>query len=290
MPTQTVCRLLLGNELRRAREALGRTPADAAEVIGNKATKISRIELGQSSIGKGDLTLLLGFYEIEDDHHREVLFELARNGRQRGRWSGYREVFPEWFRMFVDLEQDAEQIRSTNVEAIPGLLQTEDYIRAQHAELDRDEHARHIEHSVQARKDRQQIFTRDDPPECGFILSESCLRRVVGGPAVMRDQLVHLQKLSRKRNVQIQVLPFDASTFGCRVAYRFTLLQIPSPGTASPLEFAYVESYDDARYLDDKDAVRNYVGLWNRLQAAALGPVESRRLIGEVAEQFAQAT
>jgi transcriptional regulator with XRE-family HTH domain len=289
MPTQTVCRLLLGNELRRAREAIGKTPADAADVIGNNATKISRIELGQSGIGKGDLTLLLDYYDIDPDH-REVLFELARNSRERGRWSGYREVFPEWFRMFVDLEQDAEQIRSTNVEVIPGLLQTEDYMRALQSELDRDEHAPNIERGVRARKERQQIFTRGDPPEFGFILSESCLRRVVGGPAVMRDQLVHLQKLSRKRNIQIQVLPFDVPTYVGRVAYRFTLLQIPSPGTASPLEFAYVESYDDARYLDDKQAVRTYVGLWNRLQAAALGPVESRRFIGEVAEQFAQAT
>jgi hypothetical protein len=258
-------------------------------VIGNKATKISRIELGQSGIGKGDLTLLLEYYDIDPDH-RDVLFELARNSRERGRWSGYREAFPEWFRMFVDLEQDADQLRSTDAEAIPGLLQTEDYIRAQHAELDRDEHARDIEHDVRARKERQRILGQEDPHEFGFILSESCLRRVVGGPAVMRDQLVHLQKLSRKRNIQIQVLPFDSSTYGCRVAYRFTLLQIPSPGTASPLEFVYVESYDDARYLDDKQAVRTYVGLWNRLQAAALGPVESRRLIGEVAEQFAQAT
>ncbi|HEV8559595.1 MAG TPA: helix-turn-helix transcriptional regulator [Actinophytocola sp.] len=288
MPTQTVCRLLLGNELRRAREKLGRTPAEAADVIGNKATKISRIELGQSGLGKGDLTLLLDYYDIDPDR-REVLFELARNSRERGRWSGYREVFPEWFRMFVDLEQDAEQIRSTNVEVMPGLLQTEAYVRALQSELDRDEHTRDIEHGVRARKERQRIFTKDDPPEFGFILSESCLRRVVGGPAVMRDQLVHLQKLSRKRNIQIQVLPFDAPTYVGRVAYRFTLLQIPSPGTASPLEFAYVESYDDARYIDDKQAVRNYVGLWNRLQAAALGPVESRRLIGEVAEQFAQA-
>jgi hypothetical protein len=284
MPTQTVCRLLLGNELRRAREAVGRTPADAADVIGNKATKISRIELGQSGIGKGDLTLLLGFYEVEDDH-REVLFELARNSRQRGRWSGYREVFPEWFRMFVDLEQDAEHIRSTNVELIPGLLQTEGYIRALYSQVE-DKHSGDIDRNVKARKERQQIFTRDDPPEVEFVLSESCLRRVVGDADVMRDQLVHLQKVSRKRNIQIQILPFDAPSYPGQLSHRFTLLQIPSPGIASALEFAYVESYDDARYLDDKGAVRAYVNVWNRLQAAALSPVESRKFIGAVVEQF----
>ena len=65
--------------------------------------------------------------------------------------------------------------------------------------------------------------------------------------------------MARRPNVQIQVLPFDAKTFTGRIAYRFTLLNIPAPGIASPLEFAYVECYDDARYLDDKEAVTAYL-------------------------------
>jgi len=93
--------------------------------------------------------------------------------------------------------------------------------------------------------------------------------------------------MARRPNVQIQVLPFDAKTFTGRIAYRFTLLNIPAPGIASPLEFAYVECYDDARYLDDKEAVTAYLSLWGRLQAAALGPKESRDFILDAAEQFA---
>jgi hypothetical protein len=46
------------------------------------------------------------------------------------------------------------------------------------------------------------------------------------------------------------VLSFDARTFAGRIVYRFTLLRIPAPGIASPLEFVYVEFYEDARYLD----------------------------------------
>jgi hypothetical protein len=61
----------------------------------------------------------------------------------------------------------------------------------------------------------------------------------------------------------------------------------PHPGIAAPLEFVYVESYDDARYLDALDAVANYGILWGRLQAAALGPVESLDIIREAAAQFA---
>ena len=48
----------------------------------------------------------------------------------------------------------------------------------------------------------------------------------------------------------------------------------------------YVENYDNARYLDDQDAVRSYGDLWRRLTAAALGPVESVDFIRPVAEQL----
>ncbi|MGX7825210.1 helix-turn-helix domain-containing protein [Actinokineospora sp. 24-640] len=283
MPTQTVCRLLLGHELRRAREQAGKTPQQAAEEIGNRTSKISRMELGHNALSKSDLTLLLRFYGVPEERH-EALHAMARNGRERGRWAGEREVFPEWFRTYVDLERDAERIRSTEVEIIPGLLQTEDYMRTIHAvaDLDPDD----VERGVLARKERQSVFDRENQPDLEFILSESCLRRMIGGPAVMREQLTHLQKLSRKRHVQIQVLPFNAESYSGKLSHRFTMLQIPAPGSASPLEFVYVESYDDARYLDDKNGVAGYVNLWSRLQAAALGPADSRKLIGTVAEQF----
>ncbi len=44
-----------------------------------------------------------------------------------------------------------------------------------------------------------------------------------------------------------------------------------------------VEDYIDARYLDEKEDVEDYTALWHRLQAAALGPVESRTFVLEVA-------
>jgi hypothetical protein len=47
----------------------------------------------------------------------------------------------------------------------------------------------------------------------------------------------------------------------------------------------YVEDLIDADYLDRPEAVRAYNALWNRLQAAALGPVESRDLILRVADE-----
>ena len=283
--TPTVRRLLLSNELTRLRERAGVDPEKAAQHLGCRTSKISRIELAQSSIQAGDVKLLGELYGADADH-AEVLLDLARGQNQRGRWTGYRAVYPDWFRLFVELERDAAALKSVEVEVIPGLLQTENYIQAlfengQSGGADDD-----MEHDVLARKDRQTVFTEENRPQLAFILSESCLRRNIGGPEVMREQLLHLVDMARRRNVHIQVLPFNARTYAGQVAYRFTLLNIPASGLTAPLDFAYVESHDDARYLDAHDDVSSYRALWDRLQAAALGPVESREFIAEVAEQM----
>jgi transcriptional regulator with XRE-family HTH domain len=280
--TPTVRRLLLSNELKRLREQAGIDPDKAARHLGCRTSKISRIELAQSSIQAGDVKLLSELYGAETDH-AEVLLDLARGQNQRGRWAGYRAVYPDWFRLFVDLERDAAALKSVEVEVIPGLLQTENYIQALFENGGADDN---LENRVLARKERQSIFTRDDRPQLSFILSESCVRRNIGGPAVMREQLLHLVEIARLRHVQIQVLPFDARTYAGQVAYRFTLVKVPASGVSSPLDFVYVESHDDARYLDAHDAVSSYGALWGRLQAAALGPVESREFLAEAAEQM----
>jgi transcriptional regulator with XRE-family HTH domain len=282
---QTVCRLLVGNELRRTRDARGLTQTQAGARIGANADHISRLEKGQTRVRFAEVEKLLEFYE-DDPRHIETITGIARGANHRGRWSGHRATFPDWFRMYVDLENGAETIRQVSSETIPGILQVEPYIRTIHAEWPRNVHDEQaVDEWVAARKERQEIFTRADRPTVSFVLAESCLRRMVGGPEVMGEQLEYLLKVSRQRSVQLQILPFKTKTF-CEVSYPFTMLTIGAPGIASPLEFAYVENYDEARYLDDKDAVRAYGELWGRLTAAALGRKESQDFIRTVAEQY----
>jgi transcriptional regulator with XRE-family HTH domain len=283
---QTVSRLLVGNELRRTREARKLTQDEAGDRIGAKADHISRLELGQTRVRVAEVEKLLEFYG-DDPRHIEAIATLARGANSRGRWSGHRAIFPEWFRMYVDLEAAAETIRQVQSEIIPGILQIEPYIRTIHAEWPRSsaESDRPADDVVTARMERQEIFTGEDRPSVSFVLAESCLRRMVGGPEVMREQLNYLLKIAKQRRVLLQILPAKTETF-CEVSYPFTLLTIGAPGIASPLEFAYVENYDDARYLDDKNAVRAYGELWGRLTAAALGRAESQDFIRTVAEQY----
>jgi transcriptional regulator with XRE-family HTH domain len=285
--TPTVRRLQLGNELRRVREAAGKTQEDAAECIDASLSRMSRIELAQTKIALGDVKLLMEFYGAEKDYI-DGLLTLARNNTSRGRWTGYRATYKEWFRMYVDLETDADTIQAAELEIIPGLLQTEDYIRALNSDGDAVRDDERISSLVRARKERQQVLTRDDPAQVSFVISESSLRRKIGRPErVMREQLEYLAKLAQLSNVQLQVLPFNSSSNAAGlVTYRFSLLSLPSAGIAPPLDFVYLEDYDDARYLDTHEGVKTYLNLWGRLQAAALGPAETLDFIREAAEDY----
>ncbi|GAA2714797.1 helix-turn-helix domain-containing protein [Actinoplanes palleronii] len=276
MVNPTIQRRRLGIALKRARENAGLTQDEAAEAIDSASSKISRIELGQSGLRSIDLTLLLRAYNVPDDVAVSMR-ELAKAGRQRGRWSNYREQLPSWFRTFVDLESDAAEIRQYQTEIIPGVLQTEAYVRAILTNgWSPDEAA--LAQQVDIRLKRQTIL--DGDVELAFVLSESVLRRMVGGPATMRAQMSHLVELSRRPAVTIQVLPFNAQTY-VAPSFNFVILRF---GPDSTTDVIYTESFTDADYLDRPDQVRAYTKLWDDLRAAAIGPAESRALIEQLGD------
>jgi transcriptional regulator with XRE-family HTH domain len=94
MVNPTVQRRRLGHALKQARENAGKTQQEAAQRIDASDSTISRLELGQSGIRLTDLAALLDLYEVNGEH-AESMRELARAGRQKGRWSGYRTVVPD---------------------------------------------------------------------------------------------------------------------------------------------------------------------------------------------------
>src|SRR5699024_2545937 len=193
---QTVCRLLIGNELRRSREHAGYKQDEPAEHLGAKVSKISRLELGQTRVTVPEVKMLMEFYEADPAHTRGLL-SLARGANHRGQWDGIRASLPNWFNTYVDLETEAEEIRWVQAEVIPGILQTEDYIRAVHAEaLAASEDPAAIEDQITNRVDRQQVLHTERPPQVSFVLSESCLRREFGGSRVMKAQLHHLGEMA----------------------------------------------------------------------------------------------
>lgn len=281
--TPTTRKLLLGKEIEHLREHAGLSQEQAGALIEKGQSKIAALEAGQASITPGDLLLLLDGLGVTEQWHKDVLLELRRNSHQRGKWTGIRSHYSEQFRTRVDLEEHCDLIRIVECEVPPGLLQCKAFIRAlyQHAHAGAD-----LDSRVDARLARQAIYTKPDPPEVAFVISESSVRREYGPPEVMREQVEYMIEMSKLPNVRLQLLPFKTRVQSASIGNRFVLLRIPSPGVAGPLEFAYTENEGELRYLDDKTAVAAHDKAWSRLTAAALSFDATRKFLHQVANEY----
>ena len=166
-------RMLLGAQLRRLREGAGVTRDDAGYHIRASGSKISRMELGRVSFKERDVTDLLEFYGIDDAAEKEKLVQLTREANATPWYQKFQDVVPDWFHVFVGLEEAAQLIRVYEVQFVPGLLQTEEYARAVVLQgapgLDPDE----VERRVALRMGRQKLLTRENPPR-SWAMRSTC--------------------------------------------------------------------------------------------------------------------
>jgi len=126
----TVRRMLVGAKLRRLRTDMGLSREEAAEAIRASEWKIHRLENGQVGFKERDIIDLLRLYGVTDPDEVNELLALAREANTPGWWQHYGDVLPPWFRTYVDLESAATLIRTYEGQFVPGLLQTDDYMRA----------------------------------------------------------------------------------------------------------------------------------------------------------------
>jgi transcriptional regulator with XRE-family HTH domain len=126
----TALRIALGGHLRRLREASGITREAAGDAIHASSSKISRLELGRVACKEYDVADLLTLYDVTEAEERQTLLTLVRQAYAPGWWREYGDLLPSWFETYLGLEQAASVIRVYGPQLVPGLLQTEDYARA----------------------------------------------------------------------------------------------------------------------------------------------------------------
>lgn len=287
---RTARKLMLGREIAHMMRAAGVSQSQVASILETSQSRIAVLLNGGGSISPGDLIMLADRLGFTDQGYLDALGELRRDNHKRGFWStGHKRAYTEDMRLMIDVEKHADQIRASHTEVVSGLLQSEVYIRGMYADRVSDYEEVSVEDSIQSRLARQAILARKNPPLVHHVLSESCLRRRWAPIDAMCAQIEHLIKLSHRRNIMIQVMPFNLPP-GRRtpIGTRFTLLRAPSPGVAGPLELCYLEGEWELHYLDDKKALAAYDSAWARLTACALSPGESRAFMTEVLNDFQQ--
>ena len=274
----TVQRMLVGARLRRLRTELGLTREEAAQAIRASEWKIHRLENGQVGFKDRDIIDLLARYQVTDPAEVAEFLTLAREANTPGWWQHYGDVLPSWFRTYVDLEQAATLIRSYEGQFVPGLLQTDDYMRAVVRGAHLEESGEEVGRRVRLRMARQILLTRQDPPRLWAVVDEAALRRPVGGQEVMRGQLERLIEATKLPNVTLQILPFDSGAHPAMVG-SFSVLRFPDQELP---DVVYLEHLTSALYLNKPDEVDQYLHVMESICVRAAAPDQTVELLDQI--------
>ncbi|MFJ6305675.1 helix-turn-helix domain-containing protein [Streptomyces althioticus] len=277
----TARRRRLSIELKKLREKSALTCAQVGQALDWSGSKVNRMETGSGRVQPSDVDALCRFYDTSDEL-REFLKSLAREAKTRGWWQVHGAGVPEWFNIYIGLEQDASTLRQYQCEVLPGLMQTEAYARELHT-TGAHMSAEDIDRAVRVRLERQEMLTRPDAPEAWFVVNEGAVRNVIGDREVMREQLERILETTGLPSVTLQVLPFDSGTYPATGS--FTMLGFPAPEDP---DLVYRDGITDAVYLEGEHHVREYTRAFDGLRAAALSPQRSARLVQSVVKEYSK--
>jgi len=272
-----VLRRQLGAELRRLREATGRTAAAAADQLDWSESKLSRIETAHTGIRNADLERLLALYKVSDQE-RAKLLAIAGQSRQKAWWEAYGDSLPNAYETYIGFEAEATGIFTYQCQVVPGLLQTAEYARAVH-QIDHPGDEDLVSQLVTVRMARQALLTREPRPKLWAVIDEAILRRPVGGHDVMRRQLRRLVEAAELSMITIQVLPFEA---GAHRALTGSFVVLEFAGSAEqPL--VYSEGMTGGVIRSKPEELRAYWMSFEALKTASLSEPESVDFITAVA-------
>lgn len=255
-PDPTIHRRRLRSELRKAREAAGKTQRETALAMDWSMSKLIRIETGDVRVSTNDLRAMLTYYDVDADRVA-TLVEVAKAAREPARWARYRDVASPEYLAFLGYESSATVIRNFEPIWVPGLLQTEEYAREV---ITQAKPAQSVDSLVDLRVERQEILVRPEAPDLHFIIDESVIRHVIGGPDVMRRQLLQLKELSAQPHVHLRIVPFEVGMYP-RMRIPYVIFEFETPEDEDVL---YIENATDELVIKENSP----------LEAERNGPVE----------------
>ncbi|WP_329091311.1 MULTISPECIES: helix-turn-helix domain-containing protein [unclassified Streptosporangium] len=267
------------SRLRELREAAGLSPMEAAELTGLDRATLFRIEGAKVRPQGRSLRALLDAYNASAEDRAELSALLKAAAEQT--WIQTAASLPSPYATFIGFESEAEGVRTYEILAVPGLLQTENYaraiIRGTAPDVSRDE----VESRVAARMDRQRLLARTEPNPLKLwaVIDESALLREVGGRQVMYEQIAKLREAADEPNVTLQVIPRGAGAYpGMHGA--FVLLEFPGQGH----DVVYIENSINDLFMESAEDVARHIMLFEHLRAVADAPDATRALLA-VAQQ-----
>lgn len=263
-------------ELRRLRERAGRTQKAVADSLNWSTSKVIRIETGAVHVSTSDVMALLHYYGVREN--TEDILALTRS-KEEAWWDAYRPYYKQQFLDFLAYEDSAVRIRQFIGAVVPGLLQTEDYMRALFRSNANYDHER-IERAVRVRLRRQEILAPDSGRKAWFLIDESALHRWVGGPEVARTQLTRLKEAARQPNISIRVVPFSAGMHP-GMFHEFTIFEFAAEDEDTVVN---VEDAESALIRDEPEITSTFIESYYVMEDLATPEDELEKVLDRVLE------
>lgn len=283
----TWLRRRVGRELRTLREnSVGPngkaiTATEAATELACAQSKITSIEQGKFRLNWRDVRDLAILYAAPVSA-RDRLIQWAKRSTEPLWWSPYVEVVEDWFADLVGGEGEAEREVTYEQMFIPGIVQTRAYaeeVTAISAEAWTNGQRDLI---VSLRMERQEQLHGDDALRLEAFLEETALRRPIGGPSVMREQLKELIRLSQLENISVRVLPTSIG-YHKAVEGRFDFLSFEQFPSAVYLQHNHTAG---AHYGDDLGLVEGYKLIVDELRQVALSETETAKFVRSIISEL----
>lgn len=270
----------LGAELRKLREAAGVTAREAAALLGSGPTQVSHLEAGRFGTSEERIRRLAAHYACADG---KLINELVAMATERGQgwWEEYRGILTPRSLDLAELEHHACYLRQVEVIHIPGLLQSEGYMRAMFAYGVPELPASELEPRIAYRLRRQEILAGSRPAPFEAVIHEAALRIKVGGTKIGRAQLEHLLEISELGNAMLRVIPFDVEGFA---GSGYSMLYAGGP--VPQLDTVQLDAAHGSIFLDAAPQLQKYRTLFAKIEGAALPAAKSREFIHRIAQDM----
>ncbi|MCX4969469.1 helix-turn-helix transcriptional regulator [Streptomyces sp. NBC_00654] len=254
-----------GEELRLRRLAAGLTQEALAEEVVCSPTLISHFEAGRR-------------LPSPDDAQR-IDRALGTDGFF-ARWLEDLDTkYADHFAAVAELETQATLIQQFALSLVPGLFQTDGYARALFQAY-RPNHLREeIDKDVVIRTQRSRVLDGPMKPVLWTMLDEAVLRRGVGGPQVMAEQLNKIADMAESGRLRLHVLPFGVGAHSLQQS----LLTLLSFADSAPV--AYVEGFQTGNLMDDPGLVASSRTAYDLALSDAMSHQESLALVRAAAEE-----
>jgi transcriptional regulator with XRE-family HTH domain len=262
-------RAAFGAQLRLAREALGLTQEQLGERIGYSGTHISAVETGRKP-PTPRFARKVDFVFGSGEKFVDMFWDIQRTSMLYG--------FPD----YLAHEERAVELRLFELGIVPGLLQTPEYAAAitggavRRGSITQDQ----ADERLTIIAERQARLAAHPAPFVHAVMDESCLRRTVGGRAVMAAQLDRLLAFAELPRTVCQVAPYEMGEA------RSLDLPINLLTMRDGSVMAYGESALRGQVERDTDAVRPLLTAYHQLQVEALSQAASVALIGKVRREL----